>query len=58
LCQPPPPLRDKQEVRSFLRFCTNKRRFIAGYADIVNLLTQPTKEMRTYQWYPEAETAF
>jgi hypothetical protein len=49
--------RDKHELRSFLGLCTYSR-FIAGFADIANLLTGLMDGKHTFQWSSEAEAAF
>jgi hypothetical protein len=54
----PEKLETVQQLRSFPGVCTCYKRFITGFADIVQLLTQLTAEKRTYQWYPEADGAF
>jgi len=53
-----PRLTDKHQLRSFLGLCTYHRRFTAGFPDIAKPLTRMTEEKWTFEWSPEAQTAF
>ena len=45
-------------VEEFCGLCTYYRRFISGFADRAKPLTRLTEEIRTFEWFTEAEKAF
>jgi hypothetical protein len=49
---------DKHELWSFLGLWTYQHGFTTGCANIAKPLTKFTEEMQTFQFSPEAETAF
>jgi hypothetical protein len=52
-----PTVKDKHEIRSFLRICTYFRRFISGLANISKPLTRLTEEKQPFKWTQEFEDA-